>query len=177
MKSSIPFCIALVSCAVIAGSASAQARSQVAENHSAAIMELQAQQAALDDNWTAVASLAGKAYRQSASLNNEFNLATAYTHTGQLALAIPLYADVAANGRYVEATALYDYRSGIRPPRVQYNVADEANRRLELLTGQSAGQPSTNRGQVSNVVLAQPSTQPGARTQAVGAGSSALSTQ
>jgi hypothetical protein len=125
-------------------------------------MELQAQQAALDDNWTAVVSLAGKAYRESPSLNNEFNLATAYTRTGQMALAIPLYADVAANGRYSEVTVLYDYRSGTRPPRVQYNIADEANRRLVLLTGQAYDQPATNRAQVPNMTMAQPSSQLGA---------------
>jgi len=136
MKGSIPFYIALIGCVVAATSASAQAAGQSAETRSAALMELQAQSAAVDGDWSAVADLAGRAYQQSPSINNEFNLATAYTHVGQTALAIPLYADVAAKGQFVEAPVLYDYRSRPRPVRVRYNVADEANRRLELLSGQ-----------------------------------------
>ncbi len=149
MKGSIPFCIALIGCAVAATSASAQ--SQSAETRSAALMELQAQSAAVSGDWAAVADLAGRAYQQSPSINNEFNLATAYTHTGQAALAVPLYADVAAKGQFVEAPVLYDYRSNVRPERVRYNVADEANRRLELLTSQPSQVASTSMAKASLV--------------------------
>ncbi len=143
MKGSIPFCIALISCAVAATSVSAQGV-QSAESRSAALMELRAQAAAVDGDWSAVADLAGKAYQQSPSINNEFNLATAYTHTGQTSLAIPLYADIASKGEFVEATVLYNYRSGPRPERARYNVADEANRRLQLLSGPSSQVSSTS---------------------------------
>jgi hypothetical protein len=83
-----------------------------------------------------MALLAAASYRESPGLTNEFNLATAYVHTGRVALAIPLYADVATNGKFTQGTALYDYRHGVRPERVRFNYSEEANRRLVLLTGE-----------------------------------------
>ena len=152
MKYLPPVCIALASVAILATSASAEGHDQVVGNGAAGVTELKAQEAAVSGDWAKVAELAGKAYRQSPSLNNEFNLATAYTHTGQIALAIPLYADVAENGQRVQVTALYDYRRpGARPPRVSFNMADEANRRLELLTGQPAARSGTQLASMTTV--------------------------
>jgi len=100
-------------------------------------MEQQAEEAGQAGDWAREVALAGASYSKSASLLNEFNLATAYMHTGQNALAIPLYADVAANGQYTDVIAQYNYRTGPRPARVSYNMTDEANRRLTELTGQA----------------------------------------
>ncbi len=69
-------------------------------------------------------------------MSNEFNLATDYTHTGQPALAIPLYQDVAANGGARTAQAVYNDRTSTGPAREQFNYAREATRRLDALTDQ-----------------------------------------
>ena len=93
-------------------------------------------------DWRAVETSAAKAYGQSPSPMNEFNLAVAYAHTGKTVLAIPLFVDVAANGKDAEATALYRYRRGGPSVPVKFNVADEANRRLAALVGEPIGDSS-----------------------------------
>ncbi len=103
---------------------------------SAAQLASRAEQAGADSDWSAMAILAAASYRESPGMVNEFNLATAYAHTGRTALAIPLYADVVQNGKFTQGTALYDYRHGVSPKRVRFNFSDEANRRLALLTGE-----------------------------------------
>ncbi len=122
----------------MATSALALDHPQAASTASADVLESQSEQSAVDGDWYAVADLSGRAYNKSPNLTNEFNLAAAYMHTGQSALAIPLLLDAAANGQFTEAKVLYDYRAGQRPARIQYNVADEANRRLAILTRGSA---------------------------------------
>ncbi len=121
---------------LVAGPALAEGRQLTSSTTSAVIAEKQSEHAAVDRDWTNAAVLAAQSYRESASITNEFNLAADYTHTGQIALAIPLYADVAANGQFVNARAVYDYRHDARPDRVQFNYADEANRRIAELTGE-----------------------------------------
>ena len=99
-------------------------------------MELQAQAAAVDSNWSLEVAWAPQSYRRSPSLENEFNLASGYEKTGRAALAIPLYQDVAAHGQFIAGQAVYDYRhGGARPPRDRYNLADEAQRRIDQIVG------------------------------------------
>ena len=135
MKRIIPLLIAIASTAAIASPTFAQTLQRSPSTVSAALAESQAEQAALDGDWSSSAALTAKSYRESPSLTNEFNLAADYARSGQIALAIPLYADVAANGRFSEGTALYAYRSGQRTDRAHFNYTDEANRRLAELTG------------------------------------------
>ncbi len=92
--------------------------------------------AALGD-WAEVTRLLEKVYRDDPSLGNEFNLATAYVHTDQASLAIPLYADVARKGQFNQAVALYQFKSDVDPllPRRSFNYSDEALRRIAALQG------------------------------------------
>ena len=99
-------------------------------------LEVNSEEAMLAGDWNSATAMAGRAYREDPNLKTEFNLATAYEHSGQAALAIPLYQDLARRGQFVDTQALYDYRSGVRPDRVVFNYAGEANRRLAVLTGQ-----------------------------------------
>ena len=138
MKRFISGFLLLACTAGIAASASAADHPLAGNSASAAVLESNSEQSAIAGDWYAVADQSGRAYNESPNLTNEFNLATAYMHTGQNALAIPLLLDSAANGQFTQAKVLYDYRSGQRPARIQYNVADEANRRLAILTGGSA---------------------------------------
>jgi hypothetical protein len=94
-------------------------------------------QAAVLGDWSAALAVTEKAYRDNPTLGNEFNLATAYAHTGRADLAIPLYEDVAAKGQFSNATVLYEYRrSDGRLSHRTFNYSDEALRRIALLTGQ-----------------------------------------
>ena len=140
MKRLIPFLVAVGSVALMGATASAANLDQSSGSTAGAVAESQAEQAAVNSDWTQVAILAAKSYREGPSVANEFNLATAYTHSGETTLAIPLYADVAERGKLSTARVLYDYRhNGYRPPHLTFNYADEANRRLAVLTGQPAG--------------------------------------
>ena len=94
------------------------------------------EEAMLAGDWNSATAIAGRAYREDPNLRTEFNLATAYEHAGQAALAIPLYRDLAVKGQFTWTQALYDYRHGPRPEHVQFNYADAANERLAALTGQ-----------------------------------------
>ena len=99
-------------------------------------IELKAQSAAIDHNWDLEVALSARAYRQSPSLENEFNLAAGYQKTGRAALAIPLYQDVVVHGQFISGQAIYDYRHGdAAPPRDRYNLADEAQRRIDQIVG------------------------------------------
>ena len=119
-----------------AGPAFAQGRPLSPTTTSAVVAEKQSEQAALAGDWANATILAARSYRESPSIINEFNLAADYVQSGRAALAIPLYEDVAANGQFLEAKVVYDYRSGARPDRVQFNYGDEANRRIAELTGE-----------------------------------------
>lgn len=127
----------LISTLVAIGGLAALAAPALAQDSQApAKLEVHAEQAMLAGDWNSATAMAGRAYREDPNLRTEFNLATAYEHTGQVGLAIPLYQDLAQRGQFVDTQALYDYRSGIRPERVRYSYAGEANRRLQILTGQ-----------------------------------------
>ena len=100
-------------------------------------LEVRAASAALDHNWDLEVALEAQAYRGSPSLENEFNLASGYQHTGRAALAIPLYQNVVAHGQFTSGQALYDYRHGATPPpRDRYNLTDEAQRRIDQIAGE-----------------------------------------
>jgi hypothetical protein len=98
-------------------------------------IELKAESAAIDQDWAQETALAAAAYRRTPTLENEFNLASGYQQTGRSALAIPLYQDVVVHGQYVAGQAVYDYRHGPAPRRDRYNLADEAQRRLDQIAG------------------------------------------
>jgi hypothetical protein len=137
MKRLVSLFVAIGGVAALAGPALAQDRPQTPATTEAARLEMQADQAALDGDWATLTTLAGASYRASPSLANEFNLATAYVHNGQTALAVPLYADVAAHGQFAQGALLYDYRNPSAPVPVhkRVNYSDEANRRIAILTG------------------------------------------
>ena len=93
---------------------------------------LDAEVAAQRSDWSRSASLAEQSYREKPDLWNEFNLATAYQHTQRQALAIPLYLDLVARGRYARTYPLYsDDRSWPTPMRPF--IADEAAHRLDQM--------------------------------------------
>ncbi len=122
--------IAMAALAMSALPAMAQDTSDISPN----VLEMQAKQAASTGDWHAVVILAGASYRRQPTLENEFNLATAYANVGQVALAIPLFEQVARDGLYTRAQFLYDYRHGATVQDAGFNYADEANRRISLLT-------------------------------------------
>lgn len=130
---------AAIGLSVVATSALAQDQGGTFDAKAAARAKSMAVRAAALGDWTAVAALLEKVYRNDPSLGNEFNLATAYARTGQTALAIPLYEEVARKGQFNSATVLYEYRSEIDPrtPRRSFNYSDEALRRIALLQGES----------------------------------------
>ena len=129
--------------AILATAASAQDQSATFDANAAARARSLAVRAAALGDWPAVAALLENVYREDPSLGNEFNLATAYTRTGQVALAIPLYEDVARKGQFNSAIALYEYRSEVDPrtPRRSFNYADEALRRIAALQGEPFPDP------------------------------------
>jgi len=129
---------AVLGLGVLATPALAQDQGEVFDAQAAARARSLAVRAAALGDWPAVTALLEKVYRNDPSLGNEFNLATAYTRTGQTALAIPLYEDVAKKGQFNSATALYQYRDEADPrtPRRSFNYSDEALRRIALLQGE-----------------------------------------
>ena len=131
----VAFYMAVVSVIVTGSPALAQGKALEAPNPEAEKIQIEAVQAASHDDWRKAGELSGEAYQKSPSLVNEFNLAAYYARSGQYALAIPLYADVAANGQFSEGFAVYDYRHDPRPKREGFNFSDEANRRLAELAG------------------------------------------
>ncbi len=137
MKVLSSICLAFASAALFASPVFA-AEQQEPGTYVAQVDQHRAEQAAFNGDWAGATILDEKSYRASASISNEFNLATDYTHTGQPALAIPLYQDVAANGGSRTAEAVYNDRTSVGPPREQFNYALEATRRLDALTDQPA---------------------------------------
>ncbi len=123
--------VLLLSCAV----AWADNPSPVSGSNQDRQQELKAQSAAIDNNWNLEVALSAQSYRKSPTLENEFNLASGYQHTGRAALAIPLYQDVVAHGQFIAGQAVYDYRHGAAPPRDRYNLSDEAQRRIDQIVG------------------------------------------
>ena len=131
----LAFCVTAISVIVIGSSAMAQGKAPEASSPAAEKTQIEANTAASEGDWRKAGELSGQAYHESPSLVNEFNLAAFYAHNGQYALAVPLYADVAANGQFTKGLAVYDYRHNPRPAREGFNYTDESNRRLAELTG------------------------------------------
>ncbi|MGZ6014137.1 MAG: hypothetical protein ACXWKM_00190 [Phenylobacterium sp.] len=120
----------LISLAIAIATATSLATPVLAQD----LAERQSERAGVIGDWAQVVVLSGQSYRRQPTLENEFNLATGYEHTGQIALAIPLYADVAKYGEFTHAVTLYDYSHGARVQRAGFNYSEEANRRLAMLT-------------------------------------------
>jgi hypothetical protein len=135
MKPLNSFCLAIASAAIIATPVLA-ADQQEPAIYAAEVSQLHGEQASVRGDWAEATRLDEQSYRQSPSISNEFNLATDYTHTGQPALAIPLYQDVAEHGGDRTAAAAYNDRTQAAPPRERFNYAEEAVRRLDALTDQ-----------------------------------------
>jgi len=128
-------CLALVGVTITATPVLA-AEQQDPGTYSAQLDQTHAAQAFVKSDWAKATRLDEQSYRQSPSISNEFNLATDYTRTGQPALAIPLYQDVAEHGGMRTAAAVYDDRTQAAPVREQFNYAQESTRRLDALTNQ-----------------------------------------
>lgn len=127
--------IAAAAAALAAAPAMAQNLSLTSGSTAAHIAELNAEQAAVDNDWSAVAADAARAYQAAPSAENEFNLAVAYENTGRATLAIPLYRDVAARGQMAIGRALYDYHRTRGPDHKAFYLRDQAANRLYALTG------------------------------------------
>ena len=139
---SIAFQVVLAGAMAVGSQALAQGRVAEPTGKVAISDQHSAEVAAAKGDWRAAGRLSGKAYRESPTIINEFNLAAYYAHSHQYALAVPLYEDVAAHGQFTHGQAVYDYRHSAQPQREGFNYTDEANRRLAQLTGQPLSQAS-----------------------------------
>ena len=155
MKTLSSICLAVASVTISATPVLA-AEQQEPGTYAAQVDLRRGEQAAVKGDWGRATVLDERSYRASASVSNEFNLATDYAHTGQAALAIPLYQDVAANGGNRTAQAVYDDRSGAGPTREQFNYAAEATRRLGALTDQPVMTARSYYGEVRNAPYLEP---------------------
>jgi len=133
MKPLDSICLAIASAAIIATPVLA-ADQQEPATVSAEVAQIRSEQASVRGDWPEATRLDEQSYRESPSISNEFNLATDYTRTGQPALAIPLYQDVAEHGGDRTAGAVYNDRTQASPPRERFNYAEEAVRRLDAMT-------------------------------------------
>jgi len=155
MKILSSICLAMASTAIIATPVLA-AEQQEPGTYAAQVDQRRAEQAAVGGDWARATVLDERSYRASSSVSNEFNLATDYTHTGQPALAIPLYQDVAANGGNRTAEAVYNDRTSPGPAREQFNYAREATRRLDALTDQPVMTARSYYGEVRTAPYLEP---------------------
>jgi hypothetical protein len=128
-------CLAATAAALLTTPALAQGLLAAANTPAAHAAELNAQEAAINDDWSGVLADAARAYNLTPSVENEFNLAAAYENTGRPTLAIPLYRDVAARGRMTVGEAVYDYRRGPGPEYKWFFLSDAASNRLYALKG------------------------------------------
>jgi len=135
MKRLSTICLAVASVSLLASGALA-AEQQEPGTYAAQIAQTRGLQAAVRGDWAAATRFDQQSYRQSPSVSNEFNLAADYARTGQPALAIPLYQDVAENGGFRKAYSVYNDRTQEQPALEQFNYAAEATRRLGVLTDQ-----------------------------------------
>ena len=119
----------------LASPASAQDLPPAAAQQTAHADEVQAEATISHDDWSAALAAAARSYREYPTLRNEFNLASAYEHAGDATLAILLYQDVAARADLAWGVTLYDYRRTGGPEHKSFYLADEAARRLTVLTG------------------------------------------
>ena len=93
---------------------------------------LDAEVASQRGDWHESARLAEISYRAKPDLWNEFNLATAYQHTGRSAEAIPLYIDLTERGQFARSYPLYSYDRSWPAPMLPF-LADEAAHRLDKM--------------------------------------------
>jgi hypothetical protein len=94
--------------------------------------EAQGEVAAQSGNWKMTLAFSERSYQQKPDLFNEFNLATAYQHTDNNALAIPLYLDLVERGQYT-ATASILNANGTMPPAMLRTISMESAKRLGVL--------------------------------------------
>jgi len=91
---------------------------------------LHGQSAAQRGDWLISAAFSGRSFKQTPNMTTEFNLATAYQHTGRADLAIPLYIDIAERGQYLKTVPLLN-ADGTWPLNLMSSTyADEASKRL-----------------------------------------------
>lgn len=135
MKRVSSICLAVLGVAILATPVLA-AEQQEPGTYPAQVEQREGAVAFVNGDWASATRLDEQSYRQSPSISNEFNLATDYSHTGQPALAIPLYQDVAEHGGQRTAASVYNDRTQAAPAREQFNYAEEAARRLGALTDQ-----------------------------------------
>jgi len=99
--------------------------------------EREGEWAAERGDWKTTLAFSERSYRQTPDLVNEFNLATAYEHTGSNALAIPLYIDLVERGQYTLTAPLLN-SDGTVPAPMQRTISMESAKRLDLLGGGDA---------------------------------------
>lgn len=99
--------------------------------------EFQAEMAAQSGNWGMTLAFSKRSYQQTPDVDNEFNLATAYQHTGNDALAIPLYIDLVDRGQYTLTHSLLN-ADGTMPPAMLKTISQESAKRLARLGANDA---------------------------------------
>ena len=99
--------------------------------------EFEGEMAAQSGDWKLTLAFSERSYQQTPDLNNEFNLATAYQHTGNDALAIPLYIDLVDRGQYTLTHSMLN-ANGTMPAPMLRTIAMESARRLGGLGGSDA---------------------------------------
>jgi hypothetical protein len=102
-----------------------------------------AQMAAARGDWPVSVALGEQSYRENPSIWNEFNLATAYQNTGHAGQAIPLYTNLIDRGRFIALTPVQNF-DGSWPPPMAATVSEEAQARLNRLSGIGAGRHVTD---------------------------------
>jgi hypothetical protein len=100
--------------------------------------EFEGEMAAQSGDWKLTLAFSERSYQQTPDLNNEFNLATAYEHTGNNALAIPLYIDLVDRGEYTLTHSMLN-ADGTMPHPMLRTISMESARRLGRLGGSDAG--------------------------------------
>jgi len=103
---------------------------------------LDAESAAARGDWVVSAALAQQSYKEQPDVINEFNLATAYQHTGRSDLAVPLYIDLLDRGRYTRTAPIENFDRTMPPPMLP-RISDEAALRLKIM-GVTTGLDNTS---------------------------------
>ena len=94
--------------------------------------EFQGEVAAQSGNWKLTLAFSQRSYQQKPDLFNEFNLATAYQRTDNIALAIPLYLDLVERGQYTATHSMLN-ADGTLPPPMLRTISMESAKRLGVL--------------------------------------------
>ncbi len=87
-------------------------------------------------DWSASRELGELSYSERPDIWNEFNLATAYEHTGRTSQAVPLYTDLVERGRSVALVPVQNF-DGSWPQAMAPTVSEESARRLDWIAGRS----------------------------------------